>query len=102
MSRTLVLAFACAMVGSSLASFGAQSFPISSLDAQVAAPEVTLVAGGCGIGFHRGPYGGCQPNGAVVIAPVPLVVAPPVVIAPPVVCGVGFRWHPRFRRCVIL
>ena len=34
MSRTLVLAFACAMVGSSLASFGAQSFPISSLDAR--------------------------------------------------------------------
>jgi hypothetical protein len=32
----------------------------------------------------------------------PLVVAPPVVIAPPVVCGVGFRWHARFRRCVVL
>jgi hypothetical protein len=27
------------------------------------APYVTLVAGGCGIGFHRGPYGGCRPNG---------------------------------------
>ncbi len=24
---------------------------------------ITLVAGGCGIGFHRGPYGGCRPNG---------------------------------------
>ena len=24
---------------------------------------MTLVAGGCGIGFHRGPYGGCIPNG---------------------------------------
>jgi hypothetical protein len=21
-----------------------------------------LVAGGCGIGFHRGPWGGCRPN----------------------------------------
>jgi hypothetical protein len=33
------------------------------------------------------------------------VVAPaaPVVVAPaPVVCGVGYRWHPRFRRCVVL
>jgi hypothetical protein len=93
------------MLGSSLASFGAQSFPISSLDAQLGAPEVTLVAGGCGIGFHRGPYCGCQPNGGVVVAPVvplPLVVAPPVVVAPAVVCGVGFRWHPRFRRCVVL
>lgn len=25
--------------------------------------DVTLIAGGCGIGFHRGPYGGCLPNG---------------------------------------
>jgi hypothetical protein len=25
--------------------------------------NVTLVAGGCGLGFHRGPYGGCLPNG---------------------------------------
>jgi hypothetical protein len=59
-------------------------------------------AGGCGPGFHRGPYGGCQPNrGPVVVAPA--VVAPPaVVVRPPVVCGVGFRWHPGFRRCVVL
>ena len=93
MSRTLILTFACAMLGSSLASFGAQA------------------EGGCGIGFHRGPYGGCRPNGAVVVAPLvvaPLVVAPPVVVAPavvvapPIVCGVGLRWHPRFRRCVVL
>jgi hypothetical protein len=84
MSRTFVIAFACAVLGSSLASFSAEA------------------AGGCGIGFHRGPYGGCQPNAAVVVVPgAPLVVAPPVVVAP-VVCGVGFRWHPRFRRCVIL
>jgi len=95
MSKTLVLAFACAALGSSLALFGAQAFPISSVDAQLGTSDVTLVAGGCGIGFHPGPYGGCRPNGAVVIAP-------PVVVAPPVVCGVGLRWHPRFRRCVVL
>jgi hypothetical protein len=82
-------AFACAVLGSSLASFSAQA------------------EGGCGIGFHRGPYGGCRPNGAVVVAPAvvaaPVVVAPPaVVVAPPVVCGAGFRWHPGFRRCVVL
>jgi hypothetical protein len=23
---------------------------------------VMLIAGGCGPGFHRGPYGGCRPN----------------------------------------
>jgi hypothetical protein len=101
MSRTLVLAFACALLGSSLASPGAQAFPVTSPGAQVGASDVTLVAGGCGIGFHRGPYGGCQPNGPVVVAPA-VVVAPPLVVAPPVVCGVGFRWHPRFRRCVVL
>jgi len=64
--------------------------------------------GGCGPGFHRGPYGHCRPNGPVVVAPAaPVVVAPavvaPAVVAPaPVVCGVGYRWHPRLRRCVVL
>lgn len=52
--------------------------------------------GGCGPGFHRNPWGHCRPNG-------PVVVAPPVVVVPaPVVCGPGFRWHPRWRRCVVL
>jgi len=60
-------------------------------------------AGGCGPGFHRGPYGACRPNGPVVVAPVAPVVVVPAVVAPgPVVCGVGFRWHPRLRRCVVL
>jgi hypothetical protein len=55
---------------------------------------------GCGLGFHRGPYGGCRPNRPVVVAPV--VVAPAAVAPARVVCGVGFRWHPRLRRCVVL
>ena len=63
-------------------------------------------AGGCGPGFHRGPYGGCRPNGPVVVAPAGPVVVAPAVVAPvvvaPVVCGRGYRWHPGFRRCVIL
>src|ERR1700730_14034262 len=80
-------------------------------------------AGGCGPGFHPDLYGRCLPNrGPVVVAPAaPVVVAPaapavvvapgaPVVVAPaapavvvpaPMVCGAGFRWHPRFRRCVV-
>ena len=60
--------------------------------------------GGCGPGFHRGPYGHCRPNGPVVVVPgAPVVVAPaPVVVRPPVVCGVGYRWHPGYRRCVVL
>jgi hypothetical protein len=70
--------------------------------------------GGCGPGFHRNAYGRCRPNEGPVVAPAaPVVVAPappvvaapaaPVVVAPaPVVCGAGFRWHPRLRRCVVL
>jgi len=50
---------------------------------------VVQVAGGCGVGFHRGPYGGCRRNGyyggvyygGAVVAP-GVVVAPPVVVAP--------------------
>ena len=70
--------FALVLVASTLAGF-------SAADA----------AGGCGIGFHRGPYGGCRPNGggAVVIG-APVVVAPaPVVVVPRArVCPYGFAW----------
>jgi hypothetical protein len=86
-------------------------------------------AGGCGPGFHRGPYGGCLPNrgpvvvvpaapvvvapavvapaapavvAPAVVAPAPTVVGPAVVVPAPVVCGGGYRWHPRLRRCVVL
>jgi hypothetical protein len=62
--------------------------------------DCASAAGGCGPGFHRGPYGGCQPNRGVVVAPV--VVAPAVVAPAAVVCGAGFRWHPGLRRCVVL
>jgi hypothetical protein len=60
-------------------------------------------AGGCGPGFHRGPYGGCRPNGGAIVVG-PRVVAPRVVVAPPVVvvprgrvCPYGFAW--RYGRC---
>lgn len=39
--------------------------------------DVIKVAGGCGPGFHRGPYGGCRPNrGAVVVVPPRRYIAP--------------------------
>ena len=48
-------------------------------------------------------YGHCRPNGPVVVAPAaPVVVAPAVVAPAPVVCGVGYRWHQRLRRAVVL
>jgi hypothetical protein len=61
-------------------------------------------AGGCGPGWHRGPYGGCQPNrgGVVVVerpAPVVVVRPAPVVVVRPVGrgCPAGFAW--RYGRC---
>ena len=55
--------------------------------------------GGCGPGWHRGPYGGCQPNRGVVVAPGAVVVEPaaPVVVVPRRVCPVGFVWA--YGRC---
>lgn len=68
--------------GSALA-FPAPQPPQAATSA--AAPDgapVEHVAQGCGLGFHRGPWGGCRPNGVVVV-PGPVVVAPgPVVVAP--------------------
>jgi hypothetical protein len=40
----------------------------------VAAASSASAAGGCGPGFHRGPYGHCRPNGG----PGPVVVGAPV------------------------
>ena len=35
----------------------------------VASFSAAEAAGGCGPGWHRGPYGGCQPNRGVVVRP---------------------------------
>jgi hypothetical protein len=60
---------ASAAVFLGLASVGASGMPLASTPQPSAAapeqtsnPDVILVAGGCGIGFHRGPWGGCRPN----------------------------------------
>jgi hypothetical protein len=54
-------------------------------------------AGGCGLGYHRGPYGGCRPNGGVVVV-APRVVRPAVVVVPRArVCPYGSVW--RYGRC---
>jgi len=51
----------------------AEAAPAAKADF-VASPEIALVAQGCGLGFHRGPLGGCRPNVG------PRVVAPAVVV----------------------
>ena len=46
--------------------------------------DVASAAGGCGIGWHRGPHGGCRRNEVVVVPTRPVIVEPvrPVVVAP--------------------
>jgi hypothetical protein len=39
----------------------AQAFSLPAQPAPVQT-DVQRVAGGCGLGWHRGPYGGCRPN----------------------------------------
>jgi hypothetical protein len=75
--------FAAVLLASTVVSFGAAN-----------------AAGGCGPGFHRGPYGGCRANGVVVVAP-PVVVERPVVVVPRArVCPYGFVW--RYGRCRVI
>jgi hypothetical protein len=72
--------FAAVLVAGTVAGFGAAN-----------------AEGGCGPGMHRGPYGGCRPNGgAVIVAPGAVVVERPVVVRERV-CPVGFGW--RYGRC---
>ena len=63
----------------------------------VAGFGVANAAGGCGPGWHRGLYGGCQPNrgGVVVVERPAVVVERPavVVVRPGRVCPYGFAWR---------
>lgn len=60
-------------------STGALAFPGSSNAVQIDRSGITLVAGGCGIGWHRNLYGYCVRNGtyaappAYILAPAPRV-----------------------------
>ena len=56
-----------------------------------ATTDVITVAGGCGPGWHRGPYGHCRRNA---------VVGPPVVVGRPVaVCRTVWNGYRRVRVC---
>ncbi len=71
--------FAAALVATTVAGFSASA----------------NAAGGCGPGFHRGPYGGCVANrGAVVVVRPAREV---VVVRPGRGCPAGFAW--RYGRC---
>jgi hypothetical protein len=56
-----ILAASVLVVGLGLAGLTAsQAMPVAPLDQSVSTDTIR-VAGGCGYGFHRGPYGGCRP-----------------------------------------
>jgi hypothetical protein len=82
--------FAAALVAATVAGFGAA-------DAMTLAPapssthaDIVQVRGGCGPGFHRGPYGGCRVNRG-------RYWGPPRVVRPWRRCPPGFFW--RHGRC---
>jgi hypothetical protein len=61
--RKTVFASALALLGVA-AAIPAHAMPFPLLAGQ-APSAITLTAGGCGAAFHRGPNGGCRPNGYV-------------------------------------
>jgi hypothetical protein len=64
--RNILIASAFALVGLSAAA-PSQAMPFAPADKAPSA--FTLTAGGCGPGLHRGPNGGCRPNGGVYAHP---------------------------------
>ena len=56
MNRLIAAAFVSAMMMA-----GANAMPLAPL-AQAPNADIIEVAGGCGPGWHRGPYGGCRRN----------------------------------------
>jgi hypothetical protein len=106
MRISLISAVACAAL-LSMASFNAQALP-GAAQTTVSGPDVTLVAGGCGPGWHRGPRLGCVRDRDVIVVPgAPLVVETPrVVVEPPVVvaprgCPIGTHWSRYRQHCVL-
>jgi len=58
MNRLIAIAFlASALIGAG----ATQAMPLAPL-VPAANADVIEVAGGCGPGWHRGPYGGCRRN----------------------------------------
>lgn len=58
--KTYLASMAAGLAFAAMSLTPAAALPVASgLGAEM---PITLVAGGCGARFHRGPYGGCQPN----------------------------------------
>jgi hypothetical protein len=98
MSRATSILACC--IFASIFSLDARALPSLPAPAPVVKPEVLLVRGFCGLGAHRGPYGGCVPNGVPYGYVAPVVVVPPVMVVPRVVCPYGYYYYGPYGRCV--
>jgi hypothetical protein len=58
MNRLIAIAF---LAGTWMSAGAAYAVPLTPL-APAPGTDMIKVAGGCGPGFHRGPYGGCRQN----------------------------------------
>jgi hypothetical protein len=77
-------------------------FAAMTLTAALAVGTSALAAGGCGAGWHRGPWGHCRRNEVVVVNPAPVVVAPAateMVVPVGRPCPRGYHLGPQGRRC---
>jgi len=74
-------------------------FVAALLAGSLAGLSAASAAGGCGPGFHRGPYGRCVGNrGVIVVRPPVVVERRPIVVVPRGrICPMGFAW--RYGRC---
>jgi len=72
-----------------------------ALAASLAAFAPAHADGGCGFGFHRGPYGGCRANGVGVPRAGVVIAVPGAVIYAPLgrACPYGYHLGPQGRRC---
>ena len=60
MAMKMLFASAFAICLSLAAVSASAAMPLAPLD-QAVSTDTIRVAGGCGPGWHRGPYGGCRP-----------------------------------------
>jgi hypothetical protein len=63
MSRLIMTAAVIATIALTVSS--AQAFPVAALLVE-SSGNIIQVRGACGLGWHRGPWGGCRRNGVRV------------------------------------
>jgi hypothetical protein len=91
-----------AFYASAIALLGLTALPVQAMTIAPlsgASPDITLVAGGCGAGFHRGPYGGCVRNAVVAAPGVAVAPAAGVVVGAPAVVAPRTYFYYGGRRC---